>query len=416
MLFNLFITFKHLKMKKIPILLLTLLLISDITFGCTTAVISGKYTKNGRPMIWKLRDSESYENKMMFFDHAKYAFVGMINSDDEKGEQVWGGANDQGFAIMNSASFNVNSGDSSSVKDQEGVFMKKALGICTSLADFEKLLIDTPKPMGLAAHFGVLDTQGGVAFYEVNNFSFTKFDANDPTEAPNGYIIRTNYSYTGKKDVGYGFIRYQCAQDLFYQADACNLLDPQTIIQDFSRCLKHPVLKRDFREDYEGVPYGTHFENSGDLITRHGSSSMILIEGVKKGEPKDLATIWTQIGYPNTSMAIPLWVRGGKEMPGILSAKGKENCPLNEMALQLKSKCYPIKRSAGYKYLNVSELINSDKTGIIQQMEIAEEEIFRATSKKLQAWRKDDPEQQEIAEYNKWLNQYCRKTYSALME
>jgi hypothetical protein len=31
-------------------------------YCCTTAVISGKATKDGRPIIWKLRDSDFLKN------------------------------------------------------------------------------------------------------------------------------------------------------------------------------------------------------------------------------------------------------------------------------------------------------------------------------------------------------------------
>jgi len=400
--------------------LLSLLLILTVSvwqsYACTTAVISGKHTKDGRPMIWKLRDTESFENKMKYFTDGKYPYIGMINSNDEKGEQVWGGSNSVGFAIMNSASFNVNMKDTTSFKDQEGRFMKLALQQCANLEEFEQLLKARNKPMGLAAHFGVLDADGNVAFYEVNNQTFTKFDANDPAQAPNGYILRTNHSFTGKKDIGYGFIRLQTAQDIFYQADACGDMSAQTIIQEFSRCLKHPVLKRDFRKEFETVPYGENFVNSGDLITRHGSSSMILIEGIKKGEEVDMNTIWTQVGFPNTSIAMPVWVKGGKKMPGVLTAKGEENCPLNAMALELKNKCYPISRSAGYKYLKISELINSDKTGIIQKLEKAEEKLFKNTEIQQKKWRSNKVDQKEIEKFYNSLNEYTIGVYDEMLD
>ncbi|WP_321319537.1 carcinine hydrolase/isopenicillin-N N-acyltransferase family protein [Labilibaculum sp.] len=401
-------------MKNLLSLLLILIVSAYQGIACTTAVISGKYTKDGRPMIWKLRDTENFENKLNYFTDGKFPYIGMINSNDEKGEQVWGGSNSEGFAIMNSASFNVNLTDTTSFKDQEGYFMKLALQTCANLEDFEQLLTNRPKPMGLAAHFGVLDAEGNVAFYEVNNHTFTKFDANDPAQAPNGYILRTNFSFTGKKDIGYGFIRFQTAQDLFYQADACGNLNAQTIIQDFSRCLKHAVLKKDFRQEFKSTPYGAHFINSDDMITRHGSSSMILIEGVKKGEATDMNTIWTQIGFPDTSIALPVWVKGGNNLPKVLTAEGSANCPLNKMALNLKHRCYPISRSAGYKYLNVSELINSGKTGIIQQLEFAEIKIFQNTSHSINEWLKNQPTTTQIQEYYNWLDEYTNLTYQML--
>jgi hypothetical protein len=403
-------------MKKVLSLLLLAVVGVWQSYACTTAVISGKYTKDGRPMIWKLRDTESFKNKMRYFTDGKYPYIGLINSNDEKGEDVWGGSNSMGFAIMNSASFNVNMKDTTSLKDQEGKFMKLALQQCANLAEFEQLLKDTPKPMGLAAHFGVLDADGNVAFYEVNNHTFTKFDANDPAQAPNGYILRTNYSFTGKKDVGYGFIRFQTAQDIFYQADACGDMSAQTVIQNFSRCLKHPVLKKDFRKEYETVPYGENFVNSGDLITRHGSSSMIMIEGVKKGEDKEMATIWTQVGFPNTSIALPVWVKGGKNLPKVLLAKGEVNCPLNAMSMELKDRCYPISRSAGYKYLKVSELVNAEKTGIIQKLEAAESKLFEYTTQHQNKWREGKASQKEIEEFYKWLDDYTYKTYESMLD
>ncbi len=397
-------------MKKLSILIFIIAAGAWQLSACTTAVISGKYTKNGRPMIWKLRDTESFQNKMMFFSSGKYQFIGLVNSNDEKGEQVWGGSNEMGFAIMNSASFNVNLKDTSKFKDQEGRFMRKALEECTNIEDFENLLKNRVRPMGLAAHFGVLDADGNVAFYEVNNQAFTKFDANDPAQAPNGYILRTNFSFTGKKNVGYGFIRFQTAQDLMYQADAVNNLTAQTIVQQFSRCLKHAVLKCDYRKNYAAVPYGENFVNSGDFITRHGSSSMILVEGVKKGQPGDMNTIWCQVGFPNTSIALPVWVKGGAGLPKVLTAERKENCWLNSEALRLKKRCYPISRSAGYKYLQISELINAEKTGIIQQLETAEKAIFKraAVIEKQKNARKD------IQEFYQWADSYVKKAYQKI--
>ncbi|MDY0348962.1 MAG: carcinine hydrolase/isopenicillin-N N-acyltransferase family protein [Tenuifilaceae bacterium] len=397
-------------MKKLLIIAISLFL-GNAGIACTTAVISGKHTKDGRPMIWKLRDTDFLKNRMMYFEDGKYHYVGLVNSEDVEGEQVWGGANSTGFSIMNSASFNVNMDDTTSKKDLEGVFMKLALMECATLEDFEQLLNSTAKPMGLASHFGVIDAQGGAAFYEVNNYTYTKFDANNSAEAPNGYILRTNFSFTGKKDIGYGFIRFQTAQDIFYQAESMGQLNYQTVIQDFSRCFKHAVLNKDFRAEFENVPEGQHFINSGDFITRHGSSSAILIEGVKKGEPSNLTTIWTTVGFPNTCITLPVWVGGGNNLPKVLLNNGSGNSPLNEMAMQLKDQCYPIKRSAGYKYLQISKLINSDKTGFVQKIEVAEKSIFYRTEEYLNKWREGNSNEKEITDFYNWLDEFVNRTY-----
>jgi len=52
------------------------------------------------------------------------------------------------------------------------------------------------------------------------------------------------------------------------------------------------------------------------------------------------------------------------------------------MSLKIKDQCYPIKRSAGYKYLQISKLINIEKTGIVQKLEKAEKMVNNQTKKK----------------------------------
>ena len=59
--------------------------------ACTTAVISGKYTTDGRPLLLKHRDSGYAQNKLMYFDDGKYNYIGLINSEDVNGVEVWGG-------------------------------------------------------------------------------------------------------------------------------------------------------------------------------------------------------------------------------------------------------------------------------------------------------------------------------------
>ena len=100
---------------------------------------------------------------------------------------------------MNSASFNLNLGDTAKIDNREGRFMRKALEQCASLKDFEDLLDKVPQPMGLAASFGVIDTSGGAAFYEVNNHTWTRYDANDPEVAPDGYVLRTSFLQTSEE-------------------------------------------------------------------------------------------------------------------------------------------------------------------------------------------------------------------------
>lgn len=397
-------------MTRIGTVMLCFIMSIGIGYACTTAVISGKYTQDGRPIIWKLRDTENFRNDVRYFTDGKYDYVALLNSKDTIGEHVWGGVNAMGFAIMNSASFNVNEGDTTTLKDQEGRFMKRALQLCKTLEDLENLLDTLSRPMGLAAHFGVVDAKGGAAFYEVNNQTYTKFDANDSKIAPKGYVIRTNYSKTGTKDVGYGYIRCQTAEALFADASQKNTLSYQTIIQDFSRCMIHPVLKRDYRKEYSQKPKGDDFVNSDDLISRHGSASAVIIRGAKNGEPANLATMWTMVGFPHTSLTLPVFPTG-KTVPKVLTKDATGNAPLNAFSLHLKDNCYPIKPSSGYKYLKISELYNSEHNGYAEILNKAEKRVFEKTEKTLKQWRTNKPSDADIKNFYQWIDAYTRSVY-----
>lgn len=405
-------------MKTIHYLLVLLIFVSGInatSWACTTAVIAAKNNPNGRSMIWKLRDTDNVKNAMRWFNDGRYTYLGLINADDTLGENVWAGSNSAGFAIMNSASYNLNVGDTTQLKDMEGVFMKLALQTCSSLHDFENLLNTYTKPRGLAAHFGVIDAKGGAAFYEVNNQTWTKFDANNAEVAPNGYIIRTNYSDSGTKDEGYGFIRREAAEKVFADALQKNKLNYRSVIKNFSRCSYHPVFGINYRDKFEKGTNESAFIASDDLMTRYSSSSSILIEGVKPNESSDLNTVWVAIGYPNTAVAIPLWVRGGKNIPTLLQYDSHlQNSPLNEMALNWKSNCYPLTRTDGYHYLKLDELINKENNGYIQQIEPLEMMFFDETDNQLSKWHKQIPSISEIEQYYEWLNSKVSNFYSSL--
>lgn len=78
------------KMKKFSCILLVLILNINL-FSCTTALISGKATIDGSPLLIKHRDSDYMQNRMVFFKDARYRFIGLVNSPDEKNLEVWGG-------------------------------------------------------------------------------------------------------------------------------------------------------------------------------------------------------------------------------------------------------------------------------------------------------------------------------------
>lgn len=371
-------------MKKTRLLFVALLLlIGADAIACTTAVLSGRVTNNGRPIIWKVRDTEEYDNHMRRFESPLGYYVGLVNDSDTLGKAVWGGHNSVGFAIMNSASFNVNDGYDGDPQNQEGVVMKKALAECRTLADFEKLLNNLPRPMGLAAHFGVIDAEGGAAFYEVNNKTWTKYDAN---EAEEGYVIRTNYSFTGRENEGYGYVRFRTASELFRDVKP-GTFSVELVGSHFSRSMYNSQLEMDFKRVAERKDMVVHYIDSDDLICRFGTSSMILVEGVKKGENPLNTTSWVQVGNPYLSPLVPVWT--DTEIPEALQMPSNGNVTIASRAKELKLQLYPVRTIEKERYLFMPLIVRPDGKGLIQRFQELEAEyiprIQETHSKELQA-------------------------------
>ncbi len=400
-------------MKKIiSAFLITLLIPLTNSHACTTAIISGKYTKSGRPLILKHRDTNELQNRLMYFDDGKYNYIGVINSSDTEGNEVWMGTNSAGFCIMNSASYNLKVNDTTKIFDREGEIIKMALQQCQTIKDFENLLTELHKPLGVEANFGVIDAFGGAAYYETDNWSYEKIDVNDLKIAPFGYVIRTNYSFTGTRDDGYGYIRYLNAEELFYNAEATKSIDHKFLLVDVSRSLKHPLLKRDWSNDFPKDSNDPHFIITQDYIPRFSSASTFVCEGIKEGEPVEMTAMWSILGYQLCSVAIPTWVAFGPELPQIAIADESGNSPLCDAALQLKKIVYPIERGNGNSYMNITSLYNADNTGIYQKIRKIEDELFSTTDRKIANWRKEGFEKEKVVDYYFWLDKFISAKYA----
>jgi hypothetical protein len=380
--------------------------------ACTTAIISGKFTNDGRPLLWKNRDTGDPDNKLMYFTDGKYDYIGLVNSKDTTGSEVWAGMNNSGFAIMNSASYNLNKNDDTVAAVNEGKVMKMALAQCATVDDFENLLKTLTKPHGLEANFGVIDAHGNGAYFETSNSSYRKIDVNDPVSAPMGYLIRTNYSFSGQPDQGQGYIRYMTAEKLFYQASATNNFTPEFIIREAARCLYHSLTETDLKQ----LPASEKekFVWFSDFIPRFSTSASVVIQGIKKDESTSLMTMWTVLGFPLCSVVYPVWFNTEHLLPGMLTADNGSNAPLCDKVLKLKKYCFPIKRGHGEDYLYLPALINSSGNGIMQRLVPVEEQVIADAKSRLESWRKAPPAASEIKDFYKTLDNIIGEIYHRL--
>lgn len=393
----------------IKIGLLLVILISSV-FPCTSAVISGKATDDGRPLLWKHRDTGDVANKLVFLEGRRFDYVGVANRADTLSEQIWMGANEVGFAIMNTASYNLNEGQTCDAPDdQEGLFMRTVLEVCADLADFEAYMDSTTGRWGLAANFGVIDAKGGAAYYEKGYYDYTKYDVTDPEVAPEGYLIRTNFSVSGTEAEGYGYIRHDVTSELFKKQDK---LSVNFILSEATRNLRHGLLGTDLRSDDLPRDGGDEkYVLFQDYVVRHSSASTLLIQGVLPKEDPQLTTLWAILGWQPVTLVTPVWVRETDFIPGILVSQNGAPAPLNAATLALKAQCFPIKRGNGQDYLLHSRLTNQAGQGFLDVVVPVEDEIMEKTMDLQDKWRKKGYRKKDLKKYNQWLERYIRDFY-----
>lgn len=349
--------------------------------ACTTAVISGKATRDGRPLLWKNRDRKFVHNQVVQLSGGKYAAIGVAN--EENRQVIWMGVNSAGFCIENSVTNDLG------VKGAKGLgngsFMSQALKNCATVADFEAFLEETnASGRSTKANYGVIDAQGGAALFETSATTYQKFDANDPQTAPHGYVVRSNFSMTGQKfeqSVGpqelqelYSANRYLRAQELLNER-AGGELDLTYLLRHCLRdladeqgcCIPGSVNQRE-----EPLP---EFIDTQHTISRTTTVSAAVFQGVLPGEDPRWTTMWVTIGDPKFSVAIPSWPALTEIAPE-LQAKGERSLSQASHALR-------------------AEFFQEDSGGILTQglpdcwqaLWKIEDALLKTTGKHLSAWR-----------------------------
>lgn len=368
--------------------------------ACTSAVISGRATKSGRPLLWKHRDTGTEWNHIEHLQGKRFAFTGLVNSNDAERKEVWAGANERGFAIMNTASYNMKPDSLKYLPEREGEIMKQALGECATVAEFEEFLKNMPQPRALETNFGVIDAEGGAAYFEVWDYGYTKYDANDTAQYPNGYIIRSNYSFSGAQDEGMGYIRYQNAEYLLHKAYATGTLSAEWIFSSASRSFYHAILGNDA---LSSSPNGWAVDQ--DFIPRNSSSASVVVEGVSKGENPDATTIWSVIGYPPCSYAVASWVKAKNEIAAVIANSDEGRSSVNRMAVALKREVFPISRGNGSKYMRTDIIARA-----IEVLRPYESKSMQAAATVRDRIAKEGFNIELVREYNELVNASAPKT------
>ena len=366
--------------------------------GCTTGVVSGRVTADGRPLLWKNRDAPAKDNRVVFVSGNGHAFLAVVNAGSSGTGSVWMGVNEKGFCIENSVIKDMPRNDKPGLGN--GEFMRHALATCANVKEFEALLTKTNETgRKTLANYGVIDAEGGAAIFETGHNTFVKFDANDPATAPLGYVVRSNFSFTGTgnsklEDGGdlsdvYSGDRYLRADALFRKAAEAKTLDHTYILRHCTRDLA----------DGKGCPHpGSVNGAAGPLpqeidtaatLSRKSTVSVGVFHGVRPGEDPTLTTLWVMLGEPAVSIAVPCWVKAGEAAAPLSAGKRSELCTT---AVTLRNGLYD---KSGTK------LRTAALPRVWESTLAAEDANLREASKSLEAWRTKAPRTEDVAELHR---------------
>ncbi len=344
--------------------------------ACTIAVISGSVTSDGRPLLWENRDISRQNQEVRYFDDGSQgAYLALVTTGNNELTTSYIGVNEAGLAIMNSVAPDLSSGSPSS----HGIFMKRALRECGTVADFEALLTTTSGDRGhIWTNFGVIDAAGEAAIFETTDSDFRRYDADDA----GGYVVRANNSIWGGGDMGG---RFANASQLIEDAVAADQLDHRFIIRTVARDLG----------DTPSMPCG-EWPAVEPALNRHQTRSSGVVHGVLPGEDPRLSTFWCTLGEPSCGVSIPLWAFAGAT-PNEISDPG-ERSAMCRVIQEKELHCYG--DLVNDSTIDTNSLVGDDGAGGVHRYSLPiEDELLDLSASRLHGWRQVFPSSQEIAQF-----------------
>lgn len=278
--------------------------------ACTSAIVAASRGVDGRWLLWKHRDTGHLDNFVARVapTDSTMAYVALFNAEDSLLQEAWIGFNEAGFAVMNTATYNIPA-PADDWKDREGLIISHALRHCTSLDNFRSLLREYPGPRGVQANFGAIDAHGNGAYFEVNDEQVVEFplDSLAGSDHIEGVATRTNYSLSGTDENRLGLSRHKSE---LHQLDSLIAMprrwapEGELAAEDFlevlSRSFLLPVNDSTFVDLLDGT--AKNFPDKGDVISRRISTASVVIRGPRPEEaPSEGTVMEVMLGFPALS-------------------------------------------------------------------------------------------------------------------
>lgn len=369
--------------------------------ACTIVAVSGSATADGRPLLMKNRDSSAWDLRIKIGGGgSNYVYLCQCNVPNGS---AYSGFNETGFAIISSHSYNMPNTD----YGWNAYIMQLALERCASVNEFDSLLNALTKPISVCSNYGVMDAQGNVAIFEVSAYTYARYNVDSSC---NGYLIRTNYSFSGDTTIIHSVTtssvpRYQISSDYMSNTIAANGFITKENLLELSRCLIDSVGV-DLRNS---APFDEFAYTPVDFryyVPGYSSTSAMVIQGVLPNEDPLLTVAWTALGPPLSTVTIPYLITPQRYLPQKSQMDSTGHSWLVSNGQQLKNRYF-----INSNTIDLAKLYNQAHTGVMQKIVEIEEELINRGDAIVDSLRIEEVSSINVANYYSWVDEYLEQQY-----
>ena len=188
-------------MKRLSLLLITLVALTVESLACTSAIITAKRSSEGVPLLWKHRDNTVGTNtRIDYITGGKYNYTAVVPNNHKYATGVYAGINEAGFGVISTATKNLPESTPEEYKAcnrrrMKGGALWNGLRECATVDEFEEMLKTTKRSRRSHSNIGVGDASGAVAYFEVWDVGYRRYDVS--TSGNDGFDVRSNFSHAG---------------------------------------------------------------------------------------------------------------------------------------------------------------------------------------------------------------------------
>lgn len=238
---------------------------------------------------------------------------------------------------MNTVSYNLPKEIKGRSKKGAVSLMAEILRKCATVDEFEAWLAKSDNKRGYVTNYAVGDPSGKVAYFDVGQNSYKRYDVTDRAE---GFDVRSNYSFSGNMAKRGGSVpRYDV---VMMQMKGKSQFAPHEFIE--------------YSRNYMNTKGGCILDESGRVVRDNtsvarytSSASAVMVCDAKN--PRMLVSV----GHPAAGMAVPVYVKAKDALPECVSGRG-----MLDLCNEFRSKCY-VKLSKTEFELNkplISKVVN----------------------------------------------------------